>query len=220
MGDLDMWLAKVELHIADGEEKLEEMDNRIKELNGRLDEFREEVQVTFNATIDKPTSESESTRHTLTEDIATLHKENCFLRKELDRVLARLRDVDDEMVIMKRAIAQGGVASPSTLPLAMPSKVEVPKQSSFKGSRNAKKLIISYGVWSNTSKLLASTRMHGRSNMPHFILQTIQWFSGGGDMRTSIKGGIHDYVKEFSEVLLEIPNYLDGEALFAFMDDD
>ncbi|KAF2287784.1 hypothetical protein GH714_002711 [Hevea brasiliensis] len=103
-GDLDMWPTKVELHIADGEEKLEEMDNRIKELNGRLDEFREEVQVAFNAAIDKPT--------------------------RVGSCPSKVKDVDDEMVIMKRAIAQGGVASPSTLPLAMPSKVEVPKQSS------------------------------------------------------------------------------------------
>lgn len=32
------------------------------------------------------------------------------------------------------------------------------------------------------------------------------------------KGSISDYVKEFTEVLLEIPNYLNKKALFAFMD--
>ncbi|XP_021616670.1 uncharacterized protein LOC110617986 [Manihot esculenta] len=35
--------------------------------------------------------------------------------------------------------------------------------------------------------------------------------------RLTKKGTIYDYVKEFSEILLEIPNYPDEEALFAFM---
>ncbi|KAF2316222.1 hypothetical protein GH714_041563 [Hevea brasiliensis] len=102
MGDLDMWLAKVELHIADGEEKLNEIDNWIEELDRRLDEFREEAKGTMNAAIDNLTSEGKSIRHALIEDIATLREENCFRREDLDHVLARLRDLDDEMVIMKR----------------------------------------------------------------------------------------------------------------------
>ncbi|KAF2288722.1 hypothetical protein GH714_011505 [Hevea brasiliensis] len=36
--------------------------------------------------------------------------------------------------------------------------------------------------------------------------------------RLSHKGGIRDYVKEFMETLLEIPDYPDAEALFAFTD--
>ncbi|XP_043809090.1 acidic leucine-rich nuclear phosphoprotein 32 family member B-like [Manihot esculenta] len=37
--------------------------------------------------------------------------------------------------------------------------------------------------------------------------------------RLTQKGTISDYVKEFFEILLEISNYPDEEALFAFMDD-
>lgn len=37
--------------------------------------------------------------------------------------------------------------------------------------------------------------------------------------RLTQKGTISDYVKEFFKILLEISNYPDEEALFAFMDD-
>lgn len=36
--------------------------------------------------------------------------------------------------------------------------------------------------------------------------------------RLQHKGSIQDYVKEFTKVLLEILDYLEKEALFAFMD--
>ena len=37
--------------------------------------------------------------------------------------------------------------------------------------------------------------------------------------RLQHKGCIREYVKEFTEVLLEIPDYPDKEAFFTFMDD-
>ena len=36
--------------------------------------------------------------------------------------------------------------------------------------------------------------------------------------RLSQKGGIREYVKEFSELMLEIPDMAEKDALFAFMD--
>lgn len=36
--------------------------------------------------------------------------------------------------------------------------------------------------------------------------------------RLTHKGNVKDYVKEFSQLLLEINNFLDNEALFCFMD--
>ncbi|CAN1293434.1 hypothetical protein LINPERPRIM_LOCUS22029 [Linum perenne] len=36
--------------------------------------------------------------------------------------------------------------------------------------------------------------------------------------RLAHKGNIREYVREFSELLLEIPDFSDREALFAFLD--
>ncbi|KAF2298294.1 hypothetical protein GH714_021421 [Hevea brasiliensis] len=41
LGDLETRLAKIELHLIDGDEKVEELDTRIEELDGGMEEFRE-----------------------------------------------------------------------------------------------------------------------------------------------------------------------------------
>lgn len=74
--------------------------------------------------------------------MATLKEENQYLREELDQVLGRLSEVGDEMTLMKKTVVQGSVSSPSTSvgTLATTHRMEVPKPSSLKGSRNTKEI--------------------------------------------------------------------------------
>ncbi|KAF2282498.1 hypothetical protein GH714_044021 [Hevea brasiliensis] len=57
LGDLEKRLAKVELHLVDGEERSEEMDTRLMELDERMEELRGDMQGALNAAFDKLASE-------------------------------------------------------------------------------------------------------------------------------------------------------------------
>lgn len=82
-----------------------------KELTTAADEFWEEVQIALNVTIKRLASDNKTTRHNLGEKIAMLKEENRFLGEELDRVLGRVSEVMDELILLKKAVAQGNVAS-------------------------------------------------------------------------------------------------------------
>lgn len=112
LGDVETRLAKVELKLLDVEEKFEEIDLHLEKFTSVADEFREEVQTALNGAIERLASNNEMTRHSLGEEVATLKEENRFLLEELDRVLARVREVVDELALLKRAVAQGSIASP------------------------------------------------------------------------------------------------------------
>ncbi|KAF2282345.1 hypothetical protein GH714_043993 [Hevea brasiliensis] len=112
LGDVETRLAKVELHLIEGEQKFEEMDNRLEELDGKVDELQDELRGALDSAVDKLASEGESLRLSYLDNYAALKDENSTRR--------------------------GANASGATM--AMPSRVEVPKPSSFKGSRDAKEI--------------------------------------------------------------------------------
>lgn len=118
-----------------------------------------------------------------------------------------------------------------------------------------RKLIISFGAWSNASRHLVWMTPR-RQIMPRSTLPTPLWFGGGEDAviwkealaplplgrisrrssrsnstpsmpkgmlgqklrHLTQRGSVRDYVKEFSEALLEIPAYSEKDAYFNFMD--
>lgn len=145
LGDVETRLAKVELKLVDEEEKFEEMEAHLEGLDERVEEFRGEVQGALNAAIDKLASEGETVRHTLGEEMAALKEENRTLREELEQAIAKLGEVSSELVVLKKAMVQGMVASPSTSIIA-PSRVEVPNRMYLRDLKMQKKLIISYGA--------------------------------------------------------------------------
>lgn len=111
-------------------------------LAAAAEEFREEVQTALNSAIEKLASDNETAHHTFGEEVATLKEENRYLREELDQVLGKLSEVVDELALVKKVVVQGNTSSPSTYVgmLATAQRMEVPKPSSFKGSRNAKEI--------------------------------------------------------------------------------
>ncbi|VFQ66115.1 unnamed protein product [Cuscuta campestris] len=176
------------------------------------------------------------------------------IREELERVSRKLESAEEELVLCKKALAQG---SPSTSEVrASPSKLDIPRSKSYKGSRNAKEL--DNFIWSMEQyfRALAISEEKRKVDMASLFLEDtamVWWRRRQGDMekgtctidtwaefrselkkqfypsnveekaqgklrRLQHKGSIREYVKEFTEVLLEIPDYPDKEAFFAFMD--
>ncbi|KAF2286313.1 hypothetical protein GH714_013750 [Hevea brasiliensis] len=140
LGDLEKRLAKVELHLVDGEEKFEEMDTRLMELDGRMEELQGDMQGALNAAIDKLASEGESLRLSHMGEYAALRDENRSLKEQLDRAMGKLKEVEQQVSLVAMAVARGGVATASKTSLVIPSRVEVQKPSVYSGARNAKEI--------------------------------------------------------------------------------
>ena len=117
-------LAKVELAIVDGEERFDEVGRN-------MEEFREEVLTAINRVL----AQCQDQRNSMEES----HRaEVSSLREELNGVLLKLERTEEELTLCKKALAHD---IPSTSEVrTTPSRVEVPRPKSFKGSRNAKEL--------------------------------------------------------------------------------
>ncbi|KAF2281643.1 hypothetical protein GH714_044053 [Hevea brasiliensis] len=140
LGDLEKRLAKVELHLVDGEERFEEMDTRLMELDERMEELRGDMQGALNAAFDKLASEGESLRLSQMGEIAALRDENRSLKEQLEWAMGKLKEVEQQVSLVAMAVARGGVATTSGASLVIPSRVEVPKPSVYSGARNAKEI--------------------------------------------------------------------------------
>ncbi|KAF2322791.1 hypothetical protein GH714_030785 [Hevea brasiliensis] len=154
LGDLEKRLAKVELHLVDGEEKFKEMDTRLVELDGSMEELQGDMQGALNAAIDKLASEGESLRlsqmgkyvalrdenRSLKEQLDKVVEENSYLRRELDQAMGKLKEVEQQVSLVAMAVARGGVSTASGASLVIPSRVEVLKPSVYSSARNAKEI--------------------------------------------------------------------------------
>lgn len=149
------------------------------------------------------------------------------------------------MVVIRRAIAQGSGASVVAPFVAAPTKIDVPKPKTFKGTRNAKEIDnffwraifsgILCSVDEDAKKIEVATLMDAamvwwlrrHAEVEHGICTMSTWeeFKSGlkkppeKEARTKFRRAcrpcLREYVKEFSDVLLELP---DKDALFFFMD--
>lgn len=79
------------------------------------------MQTALNGTIKKLASDNETTRHNFREEVTTLKEEKWFLQEKLDRVLGRVREVVDELTLLKKVVAQWSTSSPSTFVGTLPT---------------------------------------------------------------------------------------------------
>ncbi|KAF2282501.1 hypothetical protein GH714_044064 [Hevea brasiliensis] len=107
LGDLEKRLAKVELHLVDGEERFEEMDTRLMELDERMEELRGDMQGALNAAFDKLASEGESLRLSQMGEIAALRDENRSLKEQLEWAMGKLKEVEQQVSLVAMAVARG-----------------------------------------------------------------------------------------------------------------
>ncbi|KAF7807946.1 Transposon Tf2-2 polyprotein [Senna tora] len=236
LADAEARLTRVELAIADGEDKFEEVNQRIEELDKGKEELREAMQGALNLTLDKCLGQVKTLEETFKAEIVAL-------KEELVRVT-------DELTLCKKVIAQGGHVEVTPTP----SKLDIPKPKFYKGARNAKELdnflwgveqyFKALGITEDASKIDTTTlylddtarmwwrRRQGDVEKGTCTINTwaefkkelkLQFYPVNAEeearaklRRLQHKGTIKDYVKDFTEVLLEIPDYPDKEAFFAF----
>ncbi|RVW54268.1 hypothetical protein CK203_080192 [Vitis vinifera] len=136
------------------------------------------------------------------------------------RMDARDQEIRQELAIYKTAVSARVMATHEA------PRVEVPKPHTFSGKRDAKELdnflwhmerYFEALHWDEATKVRTAT-----------LTSLIMLLYGGVDdvaylARKSLKrlkhtGSIREYVKEFSTLMLEIPNMAEEELLFNFMD--
>lgn len=161
-------------------------------------------------------------------------------------MLTKMKEVMDEVVVLKWVVAQG-VTWTSSTPAGMfatSSRIEIPKPSMFKGSTNARE--IDNFIWGikqyfkaidivdealkvdNATLFLMDTtsvwwrRRHADIKNGAYIIANWEYFkkelrkqfypdNAAHEARAKLRrltqrGSIQEYVKELSEVLLEIPD--------------
>ena len=75
----------------------------------------------------------------LADKLAALEVENKALREETGTMVGKIKNLKDELVLIKRALAQGNVSIPSII-TPTPSRMDVPKPRLYGGARNAKEI--------------------------------------------------------------------------------
>ncbi|KAF2319180.1 hypothetical protein GH714_013783 [Hevea brasiliensis] len=254
VGDLETRLAKIELHLVNEELRFEEMDNRLLELAEGLDDTRVGMQAALNEALGKLASENEVLKIAHAEEVSTLREENRALKDEVERVNGEVRDVKDELVLLKRLVAQNvGTNHALTIPTA---RVDVPKPGAYLGARSARDidnflwsleqyfralgieddarkvdhaplyLAESAMVWwrrrmADVEKGTCSIKTWSEFKMElkkQFYPENAAYEARAKLRRLTQNETIRGYVKEFSELLLEIPEFPDQEALFFFKD--
>ena len=114
VSNMDFCLARVELAIEEIRDQLEDTDERIKELDFRGEELKEQMQGAFNESLDAVTQKNTA----LEAMVVALREEMAELKRELSAC---------------KAVIGGGV-----LAAAPTHRVDVPKSKEFKGTRSAK----------------------------------------------------------------------------------
>ncbi|KAJ9153756.1 hypothetical protein P3X46_027164 [Hevea brasiliensis] len=124
LGDMEIRLVRVERRVIENEGRFEEMDTHMEGLVVGIEEFCDEMQGDLNASIDKLASETETLRHSHTEEITNIREENRILREELDHMVTRMKELFKELVLVKRAIAHSGVPSTPEVPSTIPRRMD------------------------------------------------------------------------------------------------
>ncbi|KAF2308988.1 hypothetical protein GH714_027351 [Hevea brasiliensis] len=214
-------------------------------------EARSELQAAFSDALERMASENEALKFAHAEELSALKEENHLLKEEVRKLSV---EVKDELVLLKRLVAQGnGTSFTLTNPTA---RVDVPKPNVFKGSRNAREIdnflwaleqyFRALGVEEDSRKVDNAPLFLAESAMVWWRRRMMDMEKGTCNVRTwdefkkelkkqfypehaadearaklrrlTQRGTIREYVKEFSEVLLEVPEYPDQELLFFFKD--
>lgn len=113
-------LAKIELFIADGKDKFEDLDQGMEGLQSGRDELRENMLEVLNTFTSSLQGEFESFKESLLTEVAAIREE--------------VKEVKGDWSLCKMAVTQGAVATRAS------PRVDVPKPKSYARSRNAREI--------------------------------------------------------------------------------
>ncbi|KAK8705739.1 hypothetical protein V6N13_049333 [Hibiscus sabdariffa] len=90
----------------------------------------------INEATSKCSQQCETSSNSLSSEILILKEENKALMDKLKVVYGELRNMMNEIVLLKMALAHDGGAM-SSIPIPTPSRMKVSKPKAYKGARNA-----------------------------------------------------------------------------------
>ncbi|KAH7663392.1 Acid proteases protein [Dioscorea alata] len=246
MAEMNSRLAKVELAMGEEQDKFEEFGQRVEELERGKDELREEMQGALNVVASECRTLIKALEETLLGKINGLDTKVTKLEAELkdskeELVLCRKAiaqapsgtpvSPSPSRVDVPKPKLYGGSRNAKELDNFLWSLEQYFKALSI--TEDAKKIDTATLYLDNTA-MVWWRRRSGDIEKGSFTLDTWEEFKkelkrqfypehAEEEARAKLrrlqqKGSIRDYVKEFSEVLLEIPDYPDKEAFFAFKD--
>ncbi|RVX13467.1 hypothetical protein CK203_021102 [Vitis vinifera] len=231
VANMEARLAKVELAMANTREGLDLIEQGIEkgleDLREQIQDFRERVLVSQV----QPVSHEEfvSFQGKVLSMLASMESR---IEALATRMESRDQEVRQELAIYKAAVLARVMATQEA------SRVEVPKPYGFSGNRNAKELDNFLWHMERYFEAIALTDeaakvcRYGERHLHHrdvggfqegdqkaeFYPEDVAYLARKNMRRLKHTGSIREYVKEFSSLMLEIPNMTEEELLFNFMD--
>ncbi|RVW64536.1 hypothetical protein CK203_040314 [Vitis vinifera] len=230
LANMEARLAKVELAMADTREGLDlivqGMEKGLEDLGEQIQDLRERVLVSQV----QPVSHEEfvSFQGKVLSMLASMESR---IEALATRMESRDQEVRQELAIYKAAVSARVMATQEA------SRVEVPKPHRFSGNRDAKELDNFLWHMERYFEAIALTDeaakvcRYGERHLHHrdvedfkreikrqFYPEDVAYLARKNMRRLKHTGSIRDYVKEFSSLMLEIPNMTQEELLFNFMD--
>ncbi|RVW95572.1 hypothetical protein CK203_039110 [Vitis vinifera] len=230
VANMEARLAKVELAMADTREGLDlieqGMEKGLEDLREQIQDLRERVLVSQV----QPVSHEEfvSFQGKVLSMLASMESR---IEALATRMESRDQEVRQELAIYKAAVSARVMATQEA------SRVEVPKPHRFSGKRDAKELDNFLWHMERYFEAIALTDeaakvcRYGEGICHHrdvggfqegdqkaVLPRGLAYLARKNMRRLKHTGSIRDYVKEFSSLMLEIPNMTQEELLFNFMD--
>ncbi|RVW16967.1 hypothetical protein CK203_070736 [Vitis vinifera] len=230
VANMEARLAKVELAMADTREGLDlieqGMEKGLEDLREQIQDLRERVLVSQV----QPVSHEEfvSFQGNVLSMLASMESR---IEALATRMESRDQEVRQELAIYKAAVSARVMATQEA------SRVKVPKPHRFSGNRDAKELDNFLWHMERYFEAIALTDeaakvcRYGERHLHHrdmgglqeeikrqFYPEDVAYLARKNMRRLKHTGSIRDYVKEFSSLMLEIPNMTKEELLFNFMD--
>ncbi|RVW75829.1 hypothetical protein CK203_055119 [Vitis vinifera] len=225
VANMEARLAKVELAMADTREGLDlieqGMEKGLEDLREQIQDLRERVLVSQV----QPVSHEEfvSFQGKVMSMFASVESRMEALATRME---TRDQEIRQELAIYKAAVSARVMATQGA------SRVEVPKPPGFSGNRDAKELDNFLWHMERYFEAIALTDEAAKKGIctietwedfkreikRQFYPEDVAYLARKNMRRLKHTGSIREYVKEFSSLMLEIPNMTEEELLFNFMD--
>ncbi|RVW79851.1 hypothetical protein CK203_041387 [Vitis vinifera] len=215
VANMEARLVKVELAMADTREGLDLIEQGMEK---GLEDLREQIQDLCERVLVsqvQPVSHKEfvSFQGKVLSMLASMESRIEVLATRME---SRDHEVKQELAIYKAAVSTWVMATQEA------SRVEVPKPHGFSGKRDAKELDNFLWHMEQYFEAIAltdeATKDFKKEIKKQFYPEDVAYLARKNMRRLKHTGSICDYVKEFSSLMLEIPNMTEEELLFNFMD--
>ncbi|GFS41746.1 hypothetical protein Acr_00g0076210 [Actinidia rufa] len=232
MASLEARLQRVEFAMADNRDEVEDIEQRIDGLEGGHEEFHREMQGILNSLAESWKAQMDALKDSLQAEIASMKEE--------------IKEVKGDWSLCKMAVTQGTMSSSPSLKVDIPRPKSYNRSRNAReldnflwdldqyfeatGIHEENKKIKTVPLFLSDAATLWWRRQHADmecgtctiatwEDIKREIKRQFYLINSEQELRhLSYKSTIRDYVKEFFELMLEIPDMIEKESLFTFID--